>query len=78
MENKQSLEVVLVSLLVRIKELGISPKQFLDEMDTNEEYSELVNSYVTEDMNQEDIEEYRGVVKQSLEISDSVLKSFNL
>lgn len=78
MENKQSLEVVLVSLLVRIKELGISPKQFLDEMDTNEEYSELVNSYVTEDMNQEDIEEYREVVKQSLEISDSVLKSFNL
>ena len=78
MENKQSLEVVLVSLLVRIKELGISPKQFLDEMDTNEEYSELVNSYATEDMSQEDIEEYRGVVKQSLEISDSVLKSFNL
>lgn len=78
MENKQNLEVVLVSLLVRIKELGISPKQFLDEMDTNEEYSELVNSYVTEDMNQEDIEEYREVVKQSLEISDSVLKSFNL
>lgn len=78
MENKQSLEVVLVSLLVRIKELGISPKQFLDEMDTNEEYSELVNSYVTEDMSQEDIEEYREVVKQSLEISDSVLKSFNL
>lgn len=78
MENNQSLEVVLVSLLVRIKELGISPKQFLDEMDTNEEYSKLVNSYVTEDMNQEDIEEYREVVKQSLEISDSVLKSFNL
>ena len=78
MENKQSLEVVLVSLLVRIKELGISPKQFLDEMDTNEEYSELVNSYATEDMSQEDIEEYREVIKQSLEISDSVLKSFNL